>query len=198
VGVLVLLTSLILAILALLGLVGQVQTSATGRAYARIVDTRRAIEAGDSALMEAVVHLRRSLDTDRPTTACPDRWRTLLRQAVLESPRLPARRIVRPELARATFGVGPLRVSIGDVSVDVIDLVVPSPTGGVFSQPPQGILEMSVSVRGSHGLLDVSRTIRERRIVHATGAGGRLSLADLERGEFHFVLLSDPMGTVIE
>ena len=198
VGALVLLTCALLSILAILGLVDHVQTQATGRAYARVVDARRVIEAGESALMEAVVHLRRSLDTDRPTGACPDRWRTLLTHAARDPSRLSLQRIVRPELARGVFGKGPQRLTVGDVSVEVIELVVPPPVGGVFSRPPQGLLEMSVSVRGSQGLLDVRRTIRQRRIVYASRSAGRLTREQFERGEYHFVLLPDPVGTVIE
>lgn len=172
------------------------QRSGTARAYRRVLDWHVAHEAGSAAIAEAVTYLRESMDTGKLTAECPDDWRALFLDALSDPSKRPGGKI-EPAKARTILAdVGTL--TIGPVMISTVALVVPPGYAQRRVPPlPQGIVEMSVKVEGSEGLLQISRTVKQRRVFYATLNPPRSALP-IRDGAVTFTLLRDPMGTVLE
>lgn len=167
-GAVFILVMVVIVIMGTMGVASYFQSSGTGRTYARLVDTRSALEAGDAALAEAVSLMRASMDSGSSSADCPDNWRQLILDA-MEAPAnfrtsMTGRRVI-PSRARAIFAPPYPALEIGDVQIDVIDFFVPVQTPGVVpDNPPQGLVEMSVTVGGAQKLMRVEKTLRQRRV----------------------------------
>jgi len=197
-GSLLAIVLLLCLVLAILGMGSLVQSTGTGRTYSRVVDTRLVLEAADAALSEAVVHLRRSMDENKARPpACPDNWRQLLFDVFRGPEHRPSDRTIVPVRTRAIFEaeVGPLLID--NVLVSVVGAYV-EPPGLFLRYPPQGVLEMSVTVRGAQKVLQVGKTVRQRRIFYLLVRREVAARRTLRSDSTRFTLLSDPLGTVVE
>jgi hypothetical protein len=199
-GALLVLVMVVVLIMALRGFTSSFQTSGTGRTYRRVLDIRAAIEAGDSAIAEAVTSVRRSMDTGSTTAECADNWRSLLLSALENNGPLARGKRVTPKESKAEYaGMG---VSVSDVKVDVIDLFLPRPAAGqspLELELPQGVLEIAVEVGGAQRIMNVKKTIRQRRTFYVWVDPATASpRGDLDASNPLFRLLSNPLGTVIE
>jgi hypothetical protein len=194
-GAIVLIVACALLILGLMGASSYFLGSGTGRTYGRVVDTRLVLEAGDAAISEAVAYVRASMDRGAPVPpGCADDWRTLLLNAMATHSARPTGRKVLPIKSREVFRSQTPELSIGDVTVDVVGIYA-----GLPSFPPQGVLEMSVRVKGAQQILHVEHTIRERRVFYVTTTpkiGPPTGPASPSRPTF--TLLTHPLGTVVE
>jgi len=185
-------------ILSLMGFASAFQRSGTARAYRRVVDWHTAHEAGTAAIMEAVSYLRESVDTGKVTTMSTVDWRGAMLDALADPTKTPAGSF-EPVKARAILAADVAAISIGPVQVSVPALVVPPEWARRQVPPlPQGIVEMSVKVQGSDGVLQVSRVVKQRRVFYVTLNPRRAGIAGLRDGAVTFTVLRDPMGTVLE
>ena len=203
-GAVLALVLLVCGLLVVIGAASYLQTSGTGRAFGRAVSTRSAIEAADAALSEAAAAVRTSLDTGATSQACPDNWHDLVFQVLTAVPAGttkpdPVGRAftLKPVVTRSKLPADELPVSIGDVSARILNCFVPPQTAG-SPNPPQGILELSVTVRGPGKLFEVVKTVRQRRIFYATVLGQVAAGSQIRPEQVLLYLTIDPLGTQIE
>src|SRR5581483_4144857 len=81
--------ALVVMVCGLLGVIGAatyLQSSGTGRAFARVLSTRSAVEAGDAALAEAAAAIRISMDTGATGPVCPENWKALVCALIQAAP----------------------------------------------------------------------------------------------------------------
>jgi hypothetical protein len=200
-GAMLVMVMLILILMAMMGFSSFFQSSGTARTYSRVQDMRSTIEAGDSAIAEVVVYIRQSMDTGRTTADCPDDWRTLLLDALRPPGARPRGMRAVPSASREVFRseVPPLRIS--DVTVDVVDVFpVPPPPAGA-PRPgilPQGVLEFTVEVGGAQKMIQVKKTIRQRRVFCATLDPRFAAATELNAAAAVFTLFTHPLGTVVQ
>ena len=202
---LIALVLLVCGLLATIGAASYLQSSGTGRALVRVLSTRAAIEAGDAALAEAAAAIRLSMDTGARGPGCPDDWHAVVFGAIQGTTagqtRLdPAGRTftLQPLTARARIPSEDVPVSIGDVTARLISCFVPVQTGGVPVNPPQGVLEMSVTVKGPGKMFDVVKTVRQRRVFYAAVTQLLVPGAQVDPANVLLYLTIDPIGTAIE
>jgi len=193
----IVLVLLVLLILAMMGFASFFQSSGTGRTYSRVVDIRQTIEAGESAIFEAASCLRESMDKSQPIKGgTGDNWRELICQAVQnrDPSGINKDRRIPPTLTRDVFRSEVPSLRINDVIVNLVGQHFPTypPLEG---QPmyPCGVIEMSVTVFGAQRILQVAKTIRQRRFFYLNAKPGELSCASAI-----FFLLPESLGTVIE
>lgn len=191
----------ILLIMALMGMTSHFQTSGTGRTFKRVLDIRTAIEAGESAIGEAVTAVRKSMDTGTSTPECSENWRQLLLSSLESGGSMPSQRTVKAKNAQELYLEQGLAIS--EVRVDVIDLFLPRPNGGqsVFElELPQGVLEFSVDVTTANArLINVKKRIRQRRAFYVwVDPATANPNGDIDSTRCLFRLLSNSLGTVIE
>jgi hypothetical protein len=199
-GAMIGLVMVILMVMALMGFSSNLTTSTTGRTYKRVLDIRSAIEAGESAIGEAVTAVRKSMDTGATTPECGDDWRTLLLNELQNPGTLSRNKKVVPKESRDTFAKQGLVVS--DVTVHVIDLFLAQPAPGqsiLELELPQGVLEFAVEVGGAQRIMNVKKSIRQRRCFYVWVDPSTASpTGDLDPAKSLFYLLSNPLGTVID
>ena len=198
-GAMIALVMVLLLIMALMGFTSNFQTSTTGRTYKRVIDIRTAIEAGESAIGEAVVQMRKSMDTGQTSAECPDNWRSLLLTA-LENPGSPPRgKRVVPKDTQALYTAQGLVIS--DVKVDVIDLFLPKLAPGQNPyelELPQGVIEFAVEVGGAQRIMTVKKLLRQRRGFYVWVDPNSSPNGEIDPNKALFKLLSNPLGTVID
>lgn len=186
-----------LLIMALMQMAIAFQRSGTARAYRRVLDWHIAHEAGSAAIAEAVSYLRDGVDNAKVSTECPDDWRALMLDALADQSRRPTGKI-EPVKAREILAADVGQLTISPVTVTTVALLVPAEFAQRRMPPlPQGIFEFSVKVEGSDGMMQVSRTVRQRRVFYATLNSGRAALP-IRDGAVTLNILRDPMGTVLE
>lgn len=203
---LLLLVLLICGLLATMGFASYLQSGGTGRAFVRVLSIRSAVEAGDAALAEAAAALRVSLDTGATSAACPDDWHDIVFRAIQATPpgqtRLdPAGRsyTLKPVVSRARIPSDDTPVTIGDVTARLVNCFVPEQVGGAIPvNPPQGLVELSVTVRGPGKVFDVSRTVKQRRVFYAAVLQPLVAGAQVDPSAVLLYLTIDPIGTAIE
>jgi hypothetical protein len=183
----------------LLAFTSAFQASGSRRTTRRILDVRSAIEAGDSALSEAVILIRKSMDTGwSDPSLCPDNWRQLLLAVQTDAASLPRGRTVVPRHTRSLHQDDAAPIRVGNVTVDVISNLVPAATAA-SPAPPQGVLELSVDVAGSQKLVSISRRIRQRRAYYLTVDPRYLVPGvPIPPDVVTLTLLTHPLGTVVE
>ena len=200
-GVLLGLVMLILTLLGLVGIGAFFQSSGTGRTHSRVVGVRSALEAGDSAIAEAVIYLRRSLDTGWTASECPDNWRSSLCSVMQQNAPWPRDKTVVPKSCQLLYAsiAGAFRVD--NVKVDLVDFFNPRVTGSGPPpiEPPQGVLQLSVGVSASGRVVPIRKIIRQRWSFYVTftrrspTVGSQTPVTDAA-----FTLLLHPLATVIE
>lgn len=172
--------------------------SSTSRTVLRITDIRSAFECGESALAEAVVILRENLDSGRTTPECADDWRSVIAQA-LEAPTAAfATRKIVPRRTRTTFQLPHLSSNVGDVSVHLVEVQTPEAQPGGLTPPPQGVLEMSVTVEVHRMTSRVRKTVRQRRCFFLSWPGELPGSGDAGSPTTQVTLVANPLGTVVE
>ena len=176
---------LVLGSLFVMGMTSLMQTSGTANAFVRVVTVRTMIEAGEGAILEAVGKLRASVDAGATTPDCPDDWRSLLMAVLVDPEKRPSNRVIVPSQTIKLFSEQMADLEIQPVRVDLVDASVPASFAKLVTPPfPQGLLEMSASVRPKKSSAP-TLTVRQRRIVYAT-LRGTVPV---------FTVLSDPLGT---
>lgn len=205
-GMLLALVLLVLGLLATMGAASYLQSGGTGRALVRVLSIRSAIEAGDAALSETAAAVRTSMDTGARSAACPDDWHAILFRVIQDTPagqtKLdPAGRTfaLYPLATRARIPGEQVPVTIGDVSARLLSCFVPDQVPGVVpANPPQGILELSVTVRGPGKVFEVVRTVRQRRLFYAAVGQPLVPGAEISSDAVLLYLTIDPIGTSLE
>jgi len=190
----------LLVLLAMMAMAGYLMSSGTGRVYGRTLNARLALEAADAALSEAVGLLRVSLDTGQAIPpACPDNWRALLLEVLAAPTNKPTGRKISPLKAREVFREETPEMLISDVGVEIVGAYSDETAAdGDRGLPPQGVIEMVVTVKGTHKSIRVERRMRQRRVIWAgpVPAFARVNVSGPP--PIVFTLLTHPLGTVIE
>jgi hypothetical protein len=204
-GMLLGLVLLVAGILGTMGVASYIQSGGTSRARVRVLGVRSCVEAGDAALAEAAAALRASIDTGATSPTCPDDWRGILLRLIENTPQGqtkldPAGRTytLKPVVTRAKIPSEDVPMTIGDVTARVLSCFMPVLTGVQPPNPPQGIIELSVTVRGPGAMFEVKRTVRQRRIFHATSVDPGAASGNIKRESVLLFLTTDPIGTAIE
>ena len=204
-GMVLALVLLVCGLLATIGVASYLQSGGTGRALVRVLSSRSAIEAGDSALAEAAARVRESMDTGARSPACPDDWHDLVFRTIQgitggQTKLDPAGRTYTlvPLVTRTRIPTDDCPVTISDVTAKLVNCFVPDQLGGVPPNPPQGILELSVTVRGPGKVVEVVRTIRQRRLFYATITQPIVPGMQVQPESVLLYLSIDPIGTAIE
>lgn len=197
---------LVCGLLAMMGVASYLQSGGTGRALVRVLSIRSAVEAGDAALAEVAAAVRLSMDTGARSATCPDDWHDIVFRAIQgttpgQTKLDPAGRVFTlvPVLTRARIPSEDVPVTIGDVSARLLNCFVPEQVAGAIpAHPPQGVLELSVAVRGPGKLFDVSRTIKQRRVFYAAVQAPLSTGAQVDPNSVLLYLTVDPIGTALE
>lgn len=197
-GAMIVLVMVVLMIMAMMSMSSSMQTSGTARTYRRVLDVRSAFEAGESAIAEAVGHVRRSMDTGSIPEVPDDYRQTLLAALENNGPLFTGKTVVPAKARQAFAGLFP----ISDVKVDLVDVYLPRPQPGQSANDlelPQGILEFTVEVSGAQKVMAVKRQIRQRRLFYVYADPSTLGPnGELNPAVARFTLHSHPLGTVID
>lgn len=204
-GMLITLVLLVCGILGMVGVSAYLQSGGTGRARVRVLSIRSAIEAGDAALAEAAAAMRVSMDTGARSAACPDDWREILLNVIQGTPQGqtkqdPTGRTFRlvPVITRERLPTDDTPVTIGEVTAKVLNCYNPELTGSMPPNPPQGVIETSVTVKGPGKMFDVVRTVKQRRIFYAGVANPVLTGGQIAPESVMLYLTIDPIGTALQ
>ncbi|MBI4859458.1 MAG: hypothetical protein HY815_04250 [Candidatus Riflebacteria bacterium] len=194
---------LALVVLSLLGLMGAsslVQSSGTTRTYARVRDMRLAIDAGTSAIGEAVALVRGSMDRGTTTPECPADFRSLIVKAIESRNASVAPQTVAPRVCRELFRRTGATFKVSDVLVEVVAFHIPPPyREGATPEVPVGVMQFSVSAGGATRELGVWKRVLQRRFFYVGGDVKALtSSGEIDGSNAVVHLVAEPLGTVIE
>lgn len=204
-GMMIALVMLVCGILGMIGISSYLQSGGTGRARVRVLSIRSAVEAGDAALAETAAAMRVSMDTGARSPACPDDWREILLQAIQATPAGQTRadpigrtfRLV-PVVSRERISTDDTPVTIGEVTAKLLNIYNPEITGAMPANPPQGVIETSVTVKGPGKMFDVVKTIKQRRIFYAGVLNPVITGGQIAPESVMLYLTIDPIGTAIQ
>lgn len=204
-GMMLALAMLVCGILGMIGVSSYLASGGTGRARVRVLSIRSAIEAGDAALAETAAAMRVSMDTGTRSAACPDDWREILLAAIQATPAGQTRpdptgrtfRLV-PVVSRERIPTDDTPVTIGEVTAKLLNIYNPEITGAMPPNPPQGVIETSVTVKGPGKSFDVVRTIKQRRIFYAGVTNPVITGGQIAPESVMLYLTIDPIGTAIQ
>lgn len=172
--------------------------SSTSRTVLRVTDIRAAFECGDSALAEVVVILRDNLDSGKPSPECMNDWRAVIADAFAHpDAKGPVHKIV-PRRTRSTFQLPNLSSTVGDVSVEIVDVMKPERGENGTQPPPQGVIEMRVTVSVDRMMATVRKTVRQRRSFYLSWPAELPGTGDPTSPTTQVTLLGNPLGTVVE
>jgi hypothetical protein len=189
---------LMLTVMLTAGISGQLHACALARAEHHVADLQLALEAADAALAESVVHLRSSMDTGATSPAVADDWRNVVFEALLFRDYRPTL-TVAPVATRGAYAGGVAELRVSDVAAMVaFATVLRAPRRGARPRPPQGLLDLSVTVEVQRGSHVVRRTLTQRRLFYLARAAGTEGRGSLASPEVDVHLVPDPAGTVIE